>query len=481
MKPISATDAMTLPGLFGPHFAGESWGMWRAVVKAALAEPMTDQELVSFRSVADRDPPKSRVRELVAIVGRGGGKDATAAFLAVLVAINFQAKGTLRPGELGTVAVIACDRDQSQIAFQYIRGMIEETPLIASMIESVGTDTIKLTNRSEIRVMTNSMRAVRGRRLICTILDEVAFFRSDLSANPDAEVYAAVQPSLARTPGSLLILISSAYRKAGLLYDRWAASYGRDDPNCLVVRGTTLQFNPTFDADLIKRDLARDPERYGAEYLSEWRTDISSLLDRDAIEALVDIRCRERQPLSGRGQYLAFADASGGSIDSFCLGIAHREGDRAVLDVLRERRPPFSPEATVAEFAKVLETFGIRKIVSDRYAGEFHRELWRKHGVGFDPSEMTASEIFADFVAMVNSAGCLLLDNDRLVAQLAALERRISRTGREMISHPVGGHDDLAVCAAGALLLAGKTKRTLVISDAALAMSSRGPGNFITF
>jgi hypothetical protein len=38
---ISVSDAMASPLLFGPFFRGPSWDMWRAVLKAAAAEPMS--------------------------------------------------------------------------------------------------------------------------------------------------------------------------------------------------------------------------------------------------------------------------------------------------------------------------------------------------------------------------------------------------------------------------------------------------------
>ena len=72
---ITASEAMCSPDLFAAHFDGPSWNCWRSVVKAAFGEPMTDDELRLFREVAGRDPPLQRVRELVAAIGRGGGKD----------------------------------------------------------------------------------------------------------------------------------------------------------------------------------------------------------------------------------------------------------------------------------------------------------------------------------------------------------------------------------------------------------------------
>ena len=50
----------------------------------------------------------------------------------------------------------------------------------------------------------------------------------------------------------------------------------------------------------------------------------------------------------------------------------------------------------------------------------------------------------------------MLPRSDRLVQQLATLERRTARGGKDSIDHPPGGHDDIANAIAGAALLARK-------------------------
>ena len=68
-------DFVSAPDLLGPYFAGPSWGCWRAVLKAAFALPLDRAERRLFRALAGhRKPPSHPVRELTAIVGRGGGK-----------------------------------------------------------------------------------------------------------------------------------------------------------------------------------------------------------------------------------------------------------------------------------------------------------------------------------------------------------------------------------------------------------------------
>lgn len=73
--PLDIVAAMNNPQLFQPSFAGASWNGWRTVLKAAYALKMSGAEREFFRSIAHRDPPTKRVKELWIVVGRRGGKD----------------------------------------------------------------------------------------------------------------------------------------------------------------------------------------------------------------------------------------------------------------------------------------------------------------------------------------------------------------------------------------------------------------------
>jgi hypothetical protein len=86
--------------------------------------------------------------------------------------------------------------------------------------------------------------------------------------------------------------------------------------------------------------------------------------------------------------------------------------------------------------------------------GEWPRELFQKHGVNYEPAEKTKSQLYQDFLPLINSRAVDLLDNDKLVSQLVSLERRTARGGRDSIDHAPGAHDDLANAVAGALVTA---------------------------
>lgn len=127
---------------------------------------------------------------------------------------------------------------------------------------------------------------------------------------------------------------------------------------------------------------------------------------------------------------------------------------RAIVDAVRERRPPFSPADVVLEFASVLKSYGIRKITGDRWGGEFVREPFRAHGIEYSLAEMAKSDFYREALPLLTSSKAELLDNPRLVAQFCGLERRTSRAGKDSIDHGPNQHDDLANVVAMAIVLA---------------------------
>jgi hypothetical protein len=155
-------------------------------------------------------------------------------------------------------------------------------------------------------------------------------------------------------------------------------------------------------------------------------------------------------PPMANTHYAAFIDPSGGSSDSVTLAVVHREGQRGIVDAVREARQPFS-EAVVAEFATLLKTYRIRRVLGDRFAGLWPRERFQVHGIEYDASARPKSDLYRDLLPIVNGARCELLDHPKLVAQLCALERRVARGGRDSIDHPPGQHDDIANAIAGCL------------------------------
>jgi len=459
LRPPSIITAMDDAHLFGPFFKGDSWDGWRTVLKAAYGLPLSDQELTFFRSIAgDREPSPSRVRELWCVAGRRGGKDAIASLIAAFAAALFDQQQRLRPGERALVMCLACDRAQAKIVHGYIGAYFRDVPLLQPLLTRETAEVFELSNGVDIAVATNSFRAVRGRPILLAIFDEVAFWRDENSAKPDEELYHAITPALASlTPHSMIIGISSPYRKSGLLYKKYKQHFGKSD-DVLVIQAPTRALNPMIEQVEVDRALAEDPARAQAEWMGEFRDDIGGWLPVDVIEGAVDagVTARPPHPLI---QYRSFCDPSGARGDSFTCAIAHDWDGVAVLDCLVEVKPPFNPMEAVAKIAKTLREYGLSETTGDRYAAEFNVAAFAANGITYRNSNRDRSAIYQDVLPLFTSGRVRLIDNRKLVAQFTGLERHTSSVGRDRIDHGPGGHDDLCNSAAGALMAASAAER----------------------
>jgi hypothetical protein len=238
MKPItSIRKALADPNLLGNVLAGSSWHPWRTLLIAAAGEELTDEERETFTRLTGRErEPGQRVEELVAIVGRRGGKSRAMAVLACYLAAL--CKHNLVRGETGIVLLIAPDQRQAKVALGYATAAIEGSPVLRKLIVNCTADTVELNNGISIEVRAASFRRLRGPTYIAAICDEAAFWYSDeISANADTEIINAVRPGLSTTAGPLIIA-SSPYAKRGVLWQAHKQHHGKDgDPLILVAQG----------------------------------------------------------------------------------------------------------------------------------------------------------------------------------------------------------------------------------------------------
>jgi hypothetical protein len=459
---VTIVDAVLDPKLFHRWFTPvATWAAWLVFLAAVFALPLTPDQLIVFQRHSARSaPPPKPVREAWLVVGRRGGKSRIAALVAVYLACFRDYRLILTAGERGIVMVVAADRRQARVVLRYIAGLINGVPMLKAMVERTTAEAIHLTNGISLEVHTANFRAVRGYTIVAAICDEIAFWPSEESATPDVEILNAIRPAMSTVPDALLLCISSPYARRGALWEAYRRSYGQEDDRVLVWQSDTLSMNPTVDARVIQDAYDQDEAAASAEYGGQFRRDVESFIPKEAVEAVVVIGRQALACISGV-LYVAFVDPSGGSQDAMTLAIAHWERGRVVIDVLLERRAPFDPQSVVREFVTVLREYGITRVVGDRYAGEWVRSPFREHGVSYDLAELTRSELYQAALPLIMAQRLELPDHARLIAQLASLERRTSRAGRDTIGHPPGGHDDLANAVAGAAVLAEQRRKRM--------------------
>jgi hypothetical protein len=514
---FSIIDAIDDRNLFAGWFKDRAtWSSWFVFLRALFGLPLAPKELALFTECTGRAvPPTQPAAEGWLICGRRSGKSFMLALCAVYLAAFHRYRQYLAPGERGVILIVASDRKQARVIFRYIRALLQQVPMLRKMLERETADAFDLNNGISIEIMAASYRSLRGYTVIAALLDELAFWPTDDSANPDTEIINAIRPAMATIPNAMLLCASSPYAQRGALFDAFRRHFGKgvdlstvdkskasapgdlypgyksNDPprvdlnavfksndagrggsstvekpndwarvdlcsvhkSILVWRAPTRTMNPTVPQSVIDAALESDPASAAAEYMAQFRTDVETFVSRDVVEAAV-IQGRHELPRIEHTRYHAFVDPSGGSSDSMTLAIAHMSGNRVIIDAIRERRAPFSPDDVVKEFADTLKAYGISRVHGDKYASEWPRERFRVHEVEYRISDRVKSELYLALLPLLNSNRIELLDHPRLINQLVGLERRTARSGRDTIDHVPGSFDDVCNSVAGAAVIA---------------------------
>ena len=271
MKQLASIErALSDPKLLGAALGDLStWQTWLAAVKGAYGRPLTPYEREAFNRVAGgRGVPSRKVRQFAAVVSRRGGKGRVAGAMAVYEACLVDRSSVLAPGETGVVACISPTRAQATIVRDYALGFLEASPVLKGEIADIGPDEITLKNGSVICTLTNDYRTLRGRTLLLAVLDEASFMRDETSSTPDIEAARALLPGLSTTRG-MLVVLSSPYRRAGLLHALHRDHFGKDGDDILMVQGASTDFNPTLDAALIAAANESDPQAARSEWYGD--------------------------------------------------------------------------------------------------------------------------------------------------------------------------------------------------------------------
>ena len=312
--PITILDAVRDTKLFAPWFRDEAtWRAWFAFLAALFALPMTEEQLAIYRERTGRQtPPSAPATEAWLACGRRAGKSFVLALIAVFLAAFRDWRPFLQKGERATILVIACDRRQARTILRYVRGLLTNIPMLTAMIERETREAFDLKNSITIEITTASFRTTRGYTIAAALCDEIAFWPSEESAEPDYEVLDALRPGMATLPGAMLLCASSPYSRRGALWDASRRHFAKEGDPVLFWQAPTRSMNPTVSQAIVDAAIERDPSAASAEYLAQFRSDIEAFIAREIVEGAFQPGLHELPRTTGRS-YVAFADPSGGS------------------------------------------------------------------------------------------------------------------------------------------------------------------------
>ncbi len=451
MNPVQAAQD---DNLFKPYFGDSlaSYNNWMTCIKCIYGIKPKQSEYDLIKKCTGRNPlelPKSGFRNVLLLCGRRSGKSKLSGYIAAYEALLSGREKVLSPGELGMVSVVAPTRDQTKIVRSYAKAALQGKVLQGEVITDL-RDEFTLSNGVCVRSLTGSFQTVRGWSQLAVIIDELAFFTvggEEVKVKSDVELVRSVRPSLLTTKGRL-ICVSTKYAPRGYCYDTWKRCFGIDNANTLVWDSDSRTMNPLLSESDIAEEIAIDPVSAKSEFENLWREDVASYLPVEVIQACV---IRGRYELMPRQsiRYYGFCDTSGGRSDSAGLAIGHRVERKIVIDFLKEYKPPFSPVEVAGRMAQELKRYNLGIVIGDRYASGYTVDAFRSHGITYRASEKNRSQLYLELLPRICSKEIELPDNERLIKQLAALERRTRSGGLDVIDHPANQHDDLSNCVAG--------------------------------
>ncbi len=413
----SVVDTLTNPALFAPAFTpAASWSAWHTALKALFALSPTPDDLARYTAHTGRATwPTTLAREAWLVVGRRGGKSRVAALVAIYLAAFRSYTGILAPGERG-------DRDGHRRRSTPSPRRLPLHPGAARCRPDAGGADPPPHGRGAAPDQQGHPGSAHGQlpqhegyTVVAAILDEVAFWPTEDSANPDTEIVAALKPAMATVPAPLLLGISSRMRGRARCGSpprplrpgrrprpRLASALGGDEP----------EPGPRRDR---RRLRGRPGQRLGGVR--------GPLQDRCRVLCLArgDRGVpRPRAPrIAARGRVHLpglLRSAGGSGSDSFSLAIAHAE---PAPDAARRvgRRPgdppPVQPRVRDRDFAALLRAYRITDVFGDDSlaAGPAKRS---QGGVSYRPAGKPKSALYVDALPHLNSHLVELLDHPRL-------------------------------------------------------------------
>jgi len=441
---VDIITALDDKDLMGGFMKGPSWDNWKVFLRALQGLPMTGEQLKVFSQATRRTgQPAKPFGEAYVVASRRAGKSLVSSIIAVYLSIFGGFEEHTKLGQPVFIFVIATDKNQAKICLNYIKGILDDFP---NAVDSILREEIRLKSNIIISVKTASFRTGRGFQTAAVIMDELAFWRSETSANPAQEVVTALMPGM--LPNGLLLGISSPYSRRGYLWEIYREHYGRESEDVLVWKAPTLFMNPSFNPRIVDKAMKRDPVAARSEYMAEFREDIEGYLTRENVEhATGEYEMLLPQPGVA---YKAFTDPSGGRNDSMTMAIGHTEKGVVVVDRIEVRKPPFSPEQVTEEFCAVLKDYRCHEVVGDRFGGQWVESQFRKHGIAYRASALSKSDIYLEAVPLFTMAKLLLPRSVELEDEITGLERRTTGSGKDSVDHPDGYHDDIANSVLGA-------------------------------
>ncbi len=245
-------------------------------------------------------------RQLIARVGRRGGKSSSLCRLAVAFALAYDVR-SIPPGDVGVVAFVSVTKTEARSRLRTIKAILDAIKVKWKPIpDGVELEGIPIAFQG----FACTIGAVSGFTSILVIADEVSkWLNEDTGTNPADEVLAAIRPTMATQRAGRIVLSSSpmGFKDAHAL----AFDLG-DTEHQQVVKAESWVANPTLTEAWTRKD---EPHE------ATWRREYAAIPTGGANGAFlaedIDAAIRPLEGLTIVGKPILLLDSSAGSGDAW--------------------------------------------------------------------------------------------------------------------------------------------------------------------
>jgi hypothetical protein len=356
--------------------------------------------------------------------------------------------------------LLANDEGQAADDLSLAKKLIHANPMLAHEVDVRSKALGRLDGRGALSILpAGDVAGSHGKTYLFVGFDEIHGYR-DWSlfealapdpTRPDALTWITSYDTIYNTAG---VPLYDLKRQAGgdpRMYFSWYSADLCTDPGVALLDDPEAKANPSMGSwpegpGYLEQQRRRLPtSKYRRLHLNLPGAPDGAFFDAGKVLACVMPGRRRLAPREGLA-YRAFVDMSGGSSDDAVLAIGHEQDGLGVVDLVEGQggSVPFDPRLATAKFAGLLRAYRVGRVTGDRYAGETFRRDFERHGIGYEVSQLTKSELYEALEPRVNAGEVELLDVPKLQEQLLTLVRRGAR-----VDHQTGDHDDWANAAAG--------------------------------
>lgn len=405
------------------------------------------------------------LNEMGVFAGIRGGKTILAALCVVFATQNIDlSKGRgkhLIRGEVPRVSIVSVSKDQAESAYNYIRGAVEGSPALRSLLVDKPTvDTITLRHPSgramEICVVAGSKAgsSLVGRWCAGVIFDEAPLMSlEDEGLVNIRDMVTNVRPRM--LAGAKILLIGSPWGNDGFVYNFCTENFGKPDQKAIVVKARGDKLNPVAWTPEEQEELkAKDERSYRVNFLAEFMDPESAMYSSFAVDQAMAEGYAVKPPEHGK-TYTAAIDP-GFVSNSWTFCIAETVDNVRYEVVLAMQWTGNGKEPLVAgnvfdEMLPYLHAYRCQQSVrTDQYAAPPLIEIALSKGIGLSSITITRAnkyKLYSSVGVRLDSGYLTLPRNQELRSDLLNVKKRVSSEGGFKVTLPEtndGRHCDYA-------------------------------------